>query len=78
MHVQQVERSRLYAKEERSFSGIYIYAVKFLKVLESVSNSIFYIVVLSNIIVTSVRHWPIMPVDSEKLQKFYDEFVAQS
>ena len=72
-------RGRDYTLKKKGASQvyIYIYAVKFLKVLESVSNSIFYIVVLSNIIVTSVRHWPIMPVDSEKLQKFYDEFVAQ-
>lgn len=53
----------------------YIYVVEFLKVLESVSNQIFYIVVLSSIIVVALRPWPIMPAD---LQKFYDEFVAQA
>ena len=39
------------------------------------SNPIFYIVVLSSIIVVALRPWPIMPAD---LKKFYDQFVTQA
>lgn len=48
-------KGRDYTLKKKETSQVYIYVVKFLKVLESVSNPIFYIVVLSSIIVVALR-----------------------